>query len=201
MFLILKPHIHILVYHKASTRQVLPCVNLYFTIFEKMKNTKTFTTFQLSTLVLLRLLIGWQILYEGISKLIIPNWSSAVFLRESQWILKGFADWIISHDGVLHVVDFMNTWGLIAIGLGLILGLFTRLAAFAGATLVFLYYLNSPPLLGLEYSLPVEGNCLIFNKTLIEAIALIILAAFPTGSVFGLDMFMSRFAKSKTQKI
>ena len=165
-----------------------------------MKSTKTFTTFQLTTLVLLRLLIGWQILYEGISKLLIPNWSSAVFLRESQWILSGFANWIISHDGVLQLVDFMNTWGLIAIGTGLILGLFTRLAAFAGATLVFLYYSNSPPLLGLEYTLPAEGNCLIFNKTLIEAVALIILAVFPTGSVIGLDIFISRFTKSKTKK-
>ncbi len=165
-----------------------------------MKSTKTFTTFQLTTLVLLRLLIGWQILYEGISKLLIPNWSSAVFLRESQWILKGFANWIISHDGVLQVVDFLNTWGLIAIGLGLILGLFTRLAAIAGASLVFLYYLNSPPLIGLEYSLAIEGNCLIFNKTLIEAVALIILVAFPTGSIIGLDIFISRFSKSKTMR-
>ena len=61
-----------------------------------MKGTKTFTTFQLTTLVLFRMLIGWQILYEGISKLLIPNWSSAVFLRESQWILSGFAKWMRS---------------------------------------------------------------------------------------------------------
>ena len=165
-----------------------------------MKGTKTFTTFQLTTLVLLRLMIGWQILYEGISKLLIPNWSSAVFLRESQWVLSGFSNWIISHDGVLQVVDFMNTWGLIAIGLGLILGLFTRVAAIAGAALVFVYFLNSPPLLGLEYSLPAEGNCLIFNKTLIEAVGLLILVALPTSAIFGLDMFRSRFAKSKTKK-
>ena len=165
-----------------------------------MKVTKTFTTFQLTTLVLLRLLIGWQILYEGISKLLIPNWSSAVFLRESQWILSGFSNWIISHDGVLQVVDFLNTWGLIAIGLGLMLGLFARLAAIAGAALIFVYYLNSPPLLGLEYTLPAEGNCLIFNKTLIEAVALIILVVFPTSSILGLDMFRSRFTKSKIKK-
>ena len=165
-----------------------------------MKSTKTFTTFQLTTLVLLRLLIGWQILYEGISKLLIPNWSSAVFLRESQWILSGFSNWIISHDGVLLVVDFLNTWGLIAIGAGLMLGLFARLAAIAGATLIFVYYLNSPPMLGLEYSLPAEGNCLIFNKTLIEAVGLLILVVFPTSAVIGLDMFRSRFTKSNIKK-
>ena len=162
-----------------------------------MNYTKTLTPFQLTTLVLLRVLMGWHILYEGIAKLLIPNWTSASFLNESQWILSGFSNWVISNDGVLQVVDFMNTWGLIAIGLGLMLGLFTRLSAFAGAALLFIYYLNNPPLMGLEYSLPSEGNYLIVSKTLIEAIALLALAGFPTGSVFGLDIFVSRFMKSK----
>ena len=165
-----------------------------------MKGTKTFTTFQLTTLVLLRVLIGWHVLYEGISKLLIPNWTSALFLKESQWILSGFSDWIISHSGVLQVVDIMNTWGLIAIGLGLILGLFTRWAAIAGAALLLVYYLNNPPLIGLTYNLPSEGNYLIVSKTLIEAAALLVLAVFPTGSVFGLDYYVSRFATSNTKK-
>ena len=165
-----------------------------------MKSTKTFTTFQLTALVLLRVLIGWHILYEGISKLLMPNWTSALFLRESQWILSGFSNWIISNDGVLSVVDFLNTWGLIAIGAGLILGLFTRLAAYAGMGLLFMYYLNNIPLIGMEYSLPAEGNYLIVSKTLIEAAALLVLAVFPTGSVFGLDIFISRFTKSKKEE-
>ena len=165
-----------------------------------MKGTKTFTSFQLTTLVILRVLIGWHVLFEGISKLLIPNWTSALFLKESQWILSGFSDWVISHSGVLQVVDVMNTWGLIAIGLGLILGLFTRWAAIAGAALLLVYYLNNPPLIGLTYNLPSEGNYLIVSKTLIEAAALLVLAVFPTGSAFGLDHYISRLAKSKTNK-
>lgn len=162
-----------------------------------MKYSKTFTTFQLTTLVLLRMLIGWHLLYEGIAKLLAPNWTSASFLKESQWILSGFSEWIISNAGVLQVVDFLNTWGLIAIGVGLILGLFTRLAAFSGAALLFIYYLNNPPMIGLEYSLPTEGNYLVVSKTLIEAVALLVLAGFPSGNFFGLDIYMSRFIKSK----
>lgn len=165
-----------------------------------MNYTKTLTPFQLTTLVLLRLLIGWHILYEGIAKLLMPNWTSASFLKESQWILSGFSDWIVSNNGVLQVVDFLNTWGLIAIGIGLILGLFTRLAAFAGAALLFIYYLNNPPLIGLEYSLPTEGNYLIVSKTLIETFALLLLAGFPTGTVFGLDIYVSRLIMSKKQQ-
>jgi thiosulfate dehydrogenase [quinone] large subunit len=165
-----------------------------------MKSTKTFTTFQLTALVLLRMLIGWHLLYEGISKLLMPDWSSALFLRDSQWILSGFSNWIISNDGVLSLVDFLNTWGLIAIGLGLILGFLTRVAAYAGMALLFVYYLNNIPLIGIEYSMPAEGNYLIVSKTLIEAAALLVLAVFPTGSVFGLDIFISRFTKSKKEE-
>ncbi len=98
------------------------------------------------------------------------------------------------------MVDFLNTWGLIAIGVGLILGLLTRLAAYAGTALLFIYYLNNTPLVGMEYSLPAEGSYLIVSKTLIEAMALLVLAVFPTGSVFGLDIFISRFIKSKKEE-
>jgi thiosulfate dehydrogenase [quinone] large subunit len=164
-----------------------------------MKSTKTFTTFQLTALVLLRMLIGWHLLYEGISKLLMPNWTSALFLRDSQWILSGFADWIVSNDGVLSAVDFLNTWGLIAIGTGLILGLLTRVAAWAGTALLLVYYLNNIPLIGIEYSMPAEGNYLIVSKTLIEAAALFVLALLPTGSVFGLDFFVSGIEKSKME--
>ena len=165
-----------------------------------MKSTKTFTTFQLTALVLLRIFIGWHILYEGISKLLTPNWTSALFLKDSQWILSGLSDWIVSNGGVLSAVDFLNTWGLIAIGAGLILGLFTRMAAYAGMGLLIMYYLNNIPLIGMEYSMPAEGNYLIVSKTLIEAAALLVLAVFPTGSAFGLDIFISRFLKSNNEE-
>jgi thiosulfate dehydrogenase [quinone] large subunit len=158
-----------------------------------MKYSERFTTIQLTVLVVLRLIIGWHLLYEGIAKLISPNWSSVGFLMESKWILSGFSQWIISNPNVLNVVDFLNTWGLIAIGIGLIAGLFARTAAISGALLLFLYYLNNPPLIGLEYSVPAEGNYLIINKTLIEAVALLVLTIFPTSTIAGLDQFITRF--------
>lgn len=163
-----------------------------------MKNTQTFTTLQLTALVLLRFLIGWHILYEGLSKLLNPVWSSVGFLRESKWILSGFSEWIISNSSVLNVVDFLNTWGLIAIGVGLILGLFARTAAIAGTLLLLMYYLNNPPLIGLEYSLPTEGNYLVVSKTLIETVALFVLALFPTSSIVGLDKFIPCNKKHKS---
>jgi thiosulfate dehydrogenase [quinone] large subunit len=162
-----------------------------------MKELKSFSTIQLTTLVTLRFLIGWHLLFEGFSKVLIPNWSSYGFLMESKWILAGFARFVLAHDNVLQIVDFLNTWGLIAIGLGLIFGLFTRIASLSGALLLLFYYLNNPPLIGLENSVPAEGNYLVVSKTLIESVGLVILTVFPTSSIFGLDMFIKKYIKFK----
>jgi thiosulfate dehydrogenase [quinone] large subunit len=158
-----------------------------------MKEITGYSSMQRFVLAALRILIGWHILYEGFSKLLIPNWSSIGFLGESKWILSGFSQWIISHPGVLNAVDVLNTWGLIAIGLGLILGLFTRVAAISGAVLLFIYYLSNPPLIGLEYTVPTEGSYLIISKTLIEAVALVALAVFPSGLFAGLDSLVQQY--------
>lgn len=149
-----------------------------------------YSNWQLTVLVTLRFLIGWHMLYEGVNKVITPGWSSKGFLGESQWILSGFAKWVIFNEGVLNVVDFLNTWGLMAIGLGLIVGLFTRIATFSGVILLLMYYINNPPLIGMEYSLPSEGNYLIVSKTLIETAALLVLLFFPTGTIIGIDRFV-----------
>ena len=156
-----------------------------------MKDLAKYTVAEKFVLVALRILIGWHILYEGFAKLLIPNWSSASFLKESKWILEGFSSWIIGHQSVLNIVDFLNTWGLILIGLGLIMGLLTRIASITGAALLLVYYLNNPPFIGLEYTLPSEGSYLVVSKTLIESMALVVLAVFPSGYFAGLDMLLA----------
>jgi thiosulfate dehydrogenase [quinone] large subunit len=129
----------------------------------KVKYTNTQITF----LLLLRFLVGWHILYEGISKLIQPQWSSLSFLKNSTWIMSDLNSWIVTNSTILMVVDFFNVWGLIAIGLGLIFGLFFKPAAISGSVLLLFYYLSAPPLIGLVDAMPTEGNYLIVNKTLI----------------------------------
>jgi len=149
---------------------------------------------QLRALVALRIFIGWHLLYEGLVKLFNPYWSSAGYLNDSQWIFKGFFRWIAEHPGLLKFVDTLNEWGLVLIGLALMLGLFTRGAAIAGAVLIFLYWLANPPFIAFRYTMPAEGSYIIVNKNLIEATALLVLAHFPTGRIFGLDrlLFLSR---------
>jgi thiosulfate dehydrogenase [quinone] large subunit len=150
---------------------------------------------QSGLILFLRILIGWHLLFEGFSKVVHPEWSSVGFLLESKWIFSGIADWITSNPAVLNAVDFMNTWGLIAIGLGLILGLFTKWAAIAGAVLVALYYLFIPPFIGMETAAPQEGNYLIVNKNLIEAVMLLLIAVSPAARNFGLDAIFEKRKK------
>ncbi|HBC31829.1 hypothetical protein SDC9_139404 [bioreactor metagenome] len=150
---------------------------------------------QLLFLLTLRFLLGWHILYEGISKVLNPQWSSIGFLQESQWILSGFSRWIISNGQLLSMVDFLNTWGLVAIGLGIILGFLFKPATIAGSILLLVYYLSAPPLVGLEYSVVTDGSNLIVNKILIESVALFGLFLFPTNKTFGLDFFTSTIFK------
>jgi len=163
------------------------------------KETKTaylsnYSNLQLTALVILRMMIGWHLLYEGISKLINPYWSSASYLMESKWIFSGLFQSIVANPTALKIVDLLNEWGLIAIGLGLIAGFLTQIATIAGIVLLLLYYIANPPFVGMTYSMPTEGSYLIINKTLIEAAALFVLALFPTGRKIGLDLFI--FKKS-----
>jgi len=158
-----------------------------------MKYPERAVQWQQGVLVTLRFLMGWHLLYEGIYKLIHPEWSAVAFLANAQGFLSGIADWMISNPGVLHAVDALNTWGLIAIGLGLVLGLFIRGAALAGFALLLLYYLFNPPLIGLSAGGPVEGNYLLVNKNLIEAVALLYIAVTPLSRRFGLDMLRKKY--------
>lgn len=164
-----------------------------------MNNKMGKKTIEVTAITVLRIIIGWHILYEGVSKLIIPNWSSGGFLSESKWIMSGFADWIVSHESVLNVVDFLNVWGLIVIGTGLMLGLFTRYASASGALLLFVYYLCNPPLIGLEYAVPMEGSNLIVSKTLIEAAALVVLVVSPYSTSAGLDLLFEKYKNQKNK--
>ncbi len=156
-----------------------------------------YTTTQLTALVVLRVLIGWHFLYEGIAKLLNPYWSSAGFLLETKGIFSGLATSIAASPTALRMVDFLNVWGLIAIGLGLIIGCLTRIASISGIALLFFYYVFNPPFIGYASSIPVEGSYIIVNKNLIEMCALFVLTIFPTGTIIGLDRLI--FIKKKPE--
>ena len=158
----------------------------------------SYTGFRLGALVTLRLLIGWHFFYEGLAKLVSPYWTSAEYVDQASWLFAGLFKDIAANPSAVTVVDALNVWGLMAIGLGLIVGLFTRTATAAGILVLLLYYLVAPPFVGLTYAMPAEGSYLVVNKVLVEAAALLVLLAFPTGHLVGLDGLVFRKRQAGT---
>ena len=136
-------------------------------------------------LALLRVAIGWHFLYEGIAKLQMGNWSAAGYLGGAVGPAAGFYHWLGANEALMPWVNFLNIWGLVLIGICLMLGLVTRFASVCGMALLLLYYMAFPPFFGPAVG-PVEGHYLFVNKNLIELLALVVVCAYPA-KLFGFD--------------
>jgi len=161
----------------------------------KTENISKLSNIQAFLLVTLRVLLGWYFLYEGITKIVNPDWSSYGYLMDSQGPVAGMFQSMAANPKLVAVIDWLNMWGLTLIGLGLMLGTFARLSTACGVLLLVLYYLSHPPLASVNYVMPQEGSYLIVNKTLIEIFAMAVLLVFPTGHIVGLDRFISKWIK------
>lgn len=93
-------------------------------------------------------------------------------------------------------INYRTMWGLAIFGGLLMLGLFSRLSALGGAALLGLFYMAMPPWPGVQEIPSIEHN-LIVNKVLVEMIALLALAAIPSGKWFGLDAIISAIFQRK----
>ena len=144
---------------------------------------------QLFILALLRIAVGWHFAYEGLAKLLNPQWSAEGYLRSADWIAADLFHQLADSPSLLAVTNQLNIWGLLLIGVALMLGCCTRLAAAAGMLLLALYYLAHPPLFGQAAGVA-EGSYLIVNKNLVELLALLVVATFPAGRL-GLDRYLA----------
>jgi uncharacterized membrane protein YphA (DoxX/SURF4 family) len=90
-------------------------------------------------------------------------------------------------------IDLAVTYGLTAIGLCLLLGLFTRPAAVAGGCFMIAGVLTQPAWPTIyPPDPPVVGHALLVNKDFIEMVALFLLATTAVGRWGGLDCFVGR---------
>jgi thiosulfate dehydrogenase [quinone] large subunit len=151
-------------------------------------------------LVLLRTLVGWHFLYEGLYKLWWPAWSrdgwplarwtSGGYLRSAIGPLAdafhGLAD-----PRLLPVVDRIVPLALVLVGLSLLLGLFTRAGCIGALLLLGSFYASAIPTAGVSQA-GAEGAYLIVNKNLVEAGAVLVLLSFGTGRIAGLDLLRGR---------
>ncbi|HZW29087.1 MAG TPA: DoxX family protein [Isosphaeraceae bacterium] len=90
----------------------------------------------------------------------------------------------------LDLINFATTYGLIAIGTCLILGLLTPLAALGAAAFLAMIYLSMPPWPGLPPNPRAEGHYFIVSKNLVELIACLVVATTPNGHWIGLDALL-----------
>ncbi len=155
-----------------------------------------YSGWQVSGLTILRIMIGWHFLYEGLVKLYTP-WSAEAYLQGAVGPFKSIFTGIAQHDGLLNLVNILNEWGLVLIGLALFAGLFAKAGKIAGLILLLFYYVAYPPFASLGVNPHVEGSYWIVNKNLIEMAALFVLLMFPSSHVTGLDRYI--FAKRKTK--
>jgi uncharacterized membrane protein YphA (DoxX/SURF4 family) len=150
--------------------------------------------FQKTLLVVLRFAIGWHFFYQGFGKLISVDWSAEGYLKAGWGLFRSIAEdptW-------LNIADYTVIWGLMILGVLLMVGMFTQFAAVAGTLLLLLFYLAIPPL---DYSGFViwtsQGTELYVDKTLIEALALMVVASFRTGRMLGFDILIQHWRQRR----
>lgn len=109
--------------------------------------------------------------------------------------------WNPLHWSRLELLNFAVTYGLSAIGLCLILGFFTRLAALGGAAFMAFVIMTQPAWPGLyPPDPPVVGHALLVNKDFVEMLALLVIATAGTGRWAGLDFFVHRLLRGCCRK-
>jgi thiosulfate dehydrogenase [quinone] large subunit len=166
-------------------------------------STTHLSNFQQAMLVLLRTLVGWHFLYEGYTKLVnpawslsgapLPSWSSVGYLKAATGPLAPLFHWM-GNASWIGSLDLLVAMALTAVGVSLILGLFTQLGCGGALALLAMFYLAAVPTGTLDVR--AEGTYLLVNKNLIEACAVAVLFTFRTGSIAGLDRLWVRLPRA-----
>ena len=142
-------------------------------------------------ITVMRVFIGWHFLYEGIAKVTAASWTAAGYMKQARGPFGETFKWLAAQPNLLANADMITMYGLTIVGLLLILGLFTRLAALGGIGFLLLFYFANPPFVGYFYSLPMEGSYLVVNKNLVELGALFVVLVTGSGQFAGLDRFVT----------
>jgi uncharacterized membrane protein YphA (DoxX/SURF4 family) len=87
----------------------------------------------------------------------------------------------------IEELDKFTMWFIAGVGACIFFGLMTPLACLAAFGFLVMTYLTHPPFPWLPLPPNTEGNPLFINKNVIEGIALLVVAAHPTGRWMGLD--------------
>jgi len=134
----------------------------------------------------LRLMMGLAFLQSGVDKVLSGSFGAAGYLTNAPPANGSpAADLFVAMGETAWFVDFVNVavpWGEVLIGLGLIVGAFTRLAAFWGAFMMLLFYLGNW-----------EVSHGYINGDFAYMLTFLAVAAFGAGRILGLDPYIEQY--------
>ncbi|QLD89175.1 DoxX family protein [Natronomonas salina] len=133
----------------------------------------------------LRLVIGIAFLYSGVEK-VLGGFSAGGYLGNVAATngnpLEGLFLWMSQTPWFVEFVNVAVPWGEVAIGLGIIVGLLTRLAAFFGAFMMLLFYFGNWDM--------AHGP---INSDFMYMLVFLSVAAFGAGRILGLDQYVEQY--------
>ncbi|MGB9965544.1 DoxX family protein [Halobacterium sp. CBA1126] len=134
----------------------------------------------------LRLMMGVAFLWSGADKVLSGSFSAAGYLQNAPPANGSpVADLFVAMGETPWFVDFVNVavpWGEVLIGLGLIVGCLTRLAAFWGAFMMLMFYLGNW-----------EVSHGYINGDFAYMLVFLSVAAFGAGRILGLDAYIESY--------
>ncbi|CAN5901396.1 hypothetical protein BH23PLA1_BH23PLA1_23620 [soil metagenome] len=123
----------------------------------------------------------------------IEDWSTELFTGWSELVDEDRVQTVGPYQSRWDRLDWINAmtmYGLMIVGVCLIFGFLTPLAALGAAGFLLMFYLSQPPLPWLPKAAIAEGTYLWVNKNLIEMLACLVLASTPNGLWFGVDALL-----------
>lgn len=126
----------------------------------------------------LRVIAGIAFVQNGLGKVLGGFDAQGYLLGAEASPISGFLAWIAATPPALEAVNVLVAWGELLIGLGLLVGFLTRLAAISGVLMMVLFYLGN-------WSIATEGT--LVTEPLLYLLVFLALATFGAGRILGLD--------------
>ncbi|QCJ47920.1 MULTISPECIES: DoxX family protein [Haloprofundus] len=133
----------------------------------------------------LRLMMGVAFAWAGVEKLVVPFDAGGYLTNVAATNgnpLAGLFAWMGSTPWFVDFVNVAVPWGELLIGLGLIFGVMTRLAAFFGALMMLMFYFGN---WSIEHG--------VINGDFAYALVFLAVAAFGAGRILGLDAYIEQY--------
>ena len=132
-----------------------------------------------------RMLMAWTFLYSASHQVFNPNFSAGKFLSDTKTFHDLYAP--LTKPEFDQILTFMVSYGHLAIGVSLLVGLAVRISSLAGFALVLLYWTAH-----MEWPYIENHNNFIVDYHIVYATVCLFLFANNAGHILGLDGFAAK---------